>query len=230
MDPARALVGDLVGVLMFFLLAAIVARRRYRLSWSFFAYVLTVFVSDRLQRAVPATFDTAAVWTVKESLIGWLKVVVVAEIGLLTFSRLPRGQRLLWRVLVMLAMLGFVAMLAPASLPRGASTIPWVSLARGQAAVLCLLATVVVIAAHYQVPLHPFHRGVLVGFALYMLGYAGAIACARTLGYVPAYRLFLAMDPTAYAATVGLWAWTAWRPDPVPTPAARVLHPWAYPA
>jgi hypothetical protein len=226
MDPSRALVGDLVGVLQFVLLAGILLRRRYRLCWSFAAYVLAVFVGDRLTRSWPVTFDTAAWWTTKEMLYGWLKVVVVSEIGLLTFARLQRAQRFLWRLLQGLVLLGLLAQLAPAAATHGLA-IPWGSLARGQASVLCLLAAVVMLAARYQVPLHPYHRGVLVGFALYLFVYTSAIAVLRELG-APAYRIFLAMDPTAYAATMGLWIWTSWRRDPVPTPAARILHPWAY--
>lgn len=229
MDPARAFIGDMVGVLLSGLLATMIARRRYRLCWSFFAYVGAVFLCDRLTRAWPATFDTYAWWTMKESIFGWLKVVVVCEIGLLTFARLPRAQRILWGVLLIFVALGVMVQLLPSSL----EVTPWVSLtslARGQAAILCLLAFVVGFAARYQVPVHPFHRGILVGFLLYLLAYSSAIALARTLGAADAYRLFLAMDPTAYAATVGLWLWVSLRHDPVPTPAARTLHPWAYPA
>jgi hypothetical protein len=229
MDPARAFIGDLVGILLFGLLGAMMARRRYRLCWSFFAYVAAVSIADRLTRGWPATFDTYAWWTMKESIFGWMKVVVVCEIGLLTFARLRRAQRILWGVLLTFVGIGMIVQLLPSSL----EVTPWVSLtslARGQTAILCLLAVVVGFAARYQVPVHPFHRGILIGFLLYLLAYSSAIALARTVGAFPAYRLFLAMDPTAYAATVGLWLWVSLRHDPVPTPAARTLHPWAYPA
>jgi hypothetical protein len=226
MDPARAMIGDLVGVLLAGLIAAIVARRRYRLCWSFLAYVVAVFVGDRLTRSWPGTFDTPEWWTLKESVYGWLKVVIVAEIGMLTFARLERAQRLLWGILTTFVALGVLAQLAPVATTAASAVIPWASLARGQATVLCLLAAVAVLAAHYHVPVHPFHRGILMGFVLYLLAYSGAIAVMRELG-APSYRTFLALDPTAYAATVGLWVWTAWRSDPVATPAARALQPWA---
>jgi hypothetical protein len=92
---------------------------------------------------------------------------------------------------------------------------------------VCLLAAVVAMAVRYRVPLHPFHRAILLGFGLYLVAYTGALTLLRELGSPAAYALFNILDPAAYAASVGVWAWAAWRPAGAPSLAVQRLHPWA---
>ena len=228
MDPQRVFIGNLVSVLLLILIAGLVVHRRDRLCRSFLAYVVLVFATDRLILGWPGTFDRALFWYVKESAFWILKIAIAAEIGLLTFARLPRARHILTVMVAALVIAGDVAQLVPIPVKPG-DAIEWVSgviSPRGQAGILVLLAAVLALAAFYRVPIHPFHRSIVLGFALYLLAYTGALTVLREVGSA-GYRTFLYMDPTAYAATVGVWAWAAWRRAPALSPGAQVLQPWA---
>lgn len=227
MDAERLLLANLNSALLLVLIVGLVARKRYRLCWSFAAYVLLVFLSDRLIIGWPERFDTWRFWLFKETLYWCLKLAVAAEIGLLTFSQLPRVRRFFAAGLAVLAAAAALAQLAPAA-PRPGDELVWVSIAspRGQASILVVFAAVVGLAAHYRIPVHPFHRGILLGFGLYLVVYTGTLTMLREWG-VAFYPWFQALDPAAYASTVGVWAWTAWRRVPELTAGARRLQPWA---
>jgi hypothetical protein len=226
-EPTRLYLANLVAALLVILLAGLLARRRYHLCRSFVVYVALVLAGDRLIVTWPETFDVASFWLLKESIYWGLKLAITTEIGLLTFARLPRARRILALLIAVLALAAIAAQLAPAPALAG-DVIPWLSAVspRGQVSILVVMAAVLALAAYYRVPLHPFHRSILVGLSLYLVAYTGALTLLRESG-ASGYRTFLALDPAAYAATVGAWAWAAWRRAPAPSPGARVLQPWA---
>lgn len=228
MDPHRALIMNLGSLHLMVLLAGLLWHRRDRLCRSFFYYALAVFVGDRLIVTWPGRFDTAPFWLFKEALYWVLKLAIATEIGLLTFARLPRARHALSLLVAGLATVALLVQLLPASAKPG-DEIAWVSVAspRGQASLLVLLLAVVLITAqYYRAPIHPFHRSLLVGFALYLVAYTVALTILREMG-APGYRYFQALDATAYNATVGVWVWAAWRRAPELSPGARILQPWA---
>jgi hypothetical protein len=228
MDPHRALVMNLGSLHLLVLIAGLAWHRRDRLCRSFLVYVIAVFLGDRLVVTWPDRFDTAPFWLFKEAVYWVLKLAVATEVGLLTFARLPRGRRLVAGVLAALAVLALLVQLLPAA-SRPGDAIAWVSVAspRGQAALVVVLLAVVLLAAqHYRAPIHPFHRSLLIGFGLYLIAYTAGLTMLREVG-APAYRYFLALDSTAYNATVGVWVWAAWRRAPELSPGARILQPWA---
>jgi hypothetical protein len=228
MDPQRVFIGNLVSALLLVLIAGLLVNRRYRLCRSFLAYALLVFTTDRLILGWPETFDRATFWYVKEGAFWVLKIAIAAEIGLLTFARLERARTILTVLVATLVIAGSTVQLVPIQAKPG-DAIAWVNgviSPRGQTGILVLLAAVLVLAAFYRVPIHPFHRSIVLGFALYLFAYTGALTVLRELG-AAGYRTFLYMDPTAYAATVGVWTWAAWRRAPVLSAGVRVLQPWA---
>jgi len=228
MDSHRAFVMNLGSVHLLVLLGGLLWHRRDRLCRSFFVYALAVFLGDRLIVTWPERFDTARFWLFKEALYWVLKLAVATEIGLLTFARLPRARNALSALVAGLAVAALLVQLVPAAAKPG-DRMAWLSVAspRGQASLLVVLLAVVLTAAqYYRAPLHPFHRSLLVGFALYLIAYTAALTLLRELG-APGYRYFLALDSTAYNATVGVWTWAAWRRAPELSPGARFLQPWA---
>jgi len=221
--PYARLLADFNALLLAMLFLGLLTQRRYRLCWSFLAYVAAVFLGNRLVVTWPEIFFTRWFASLKEAVYALLKLSIAAELGLLTFSRLPRARRLFLSVIAVLTILAALAQLAPSSMPGH-----WARVLnpRGQASVLCLLASTIVLAAFYRVPFHPFHRSLLLGFGLYLFAYTGSLTLLKEWG-PSAYPYYAALDPAAYAASLCVWILAAWRPAPALSPAGRHLQPWA---
>ncbi len=224
-STAQARLADLNAVLIVLALAGLLVHRRYRLSWAFGAYLLAVLLGNRLPQLWPERFFTPRFWNAKELAYAVLKVGIAVELGVLTFARFPRARRIFLGLVAALVAVALVVQLAP-SIPQAGEA--WASYVnpRGQACVLWFLAGMLALVRYYRVPLHPFHRTLLLGFGLYLGMYVGALSVLRARG-AEAYTFYSALDPAAYAATMGIWAWACWRRAPEMSEVARSLQPWA---
>lgn len=236
MTSSQALVANLSALLMALTAAGLMLRRRARLCRSFLAYLLIVIAGTLLAVWIPDPFFTQWFWIGKKAVYGVVRSLMALEIVLLTFSGLPRARR---RAELLLGLV-LAAHLFVAWLPGSAAAYPYltalgIAAPRGGAASLWLFVAVMVIAAFYRAPVHPFHRKLLLTFTLYLgtetwlLGLVGMAAESRP-AYLSAYAYLEALDPLAFAVTAGFWAWAAWRAETAPalSPAvATRLQPWA---
>lgn len=223
---------DVAAVLLAATLLGLLARGRLRLGWSFAAYLSSALVCNRLYRLWPEEFYTPAFWSLKTALYASLRALLAVELALLTFSALPRARA---RALGLLAViLAATAALSLAPL-RGHPDLDAVGVLgpRLQVAGLWMLAVTPLLAARYRVAVHPLHRSILVGLGLYLVVYAGmlagvGLAAEARPAYLAAYARLNAVDPLVYVASVGVWAWAAWRPPlRAASPVMRILQPWA---
>jgi hypothetical protein len=226
MQAHHELVAHLNFALLVLLLLGLIVHRRHRLCSAFVAYTVAVTIGNRLVMTWPDTFFTSWFWSLKEVVYGVLKVAVVAQIGLLTLSEFPRARRLFVWLIAVVSAAALAAQFAPHSVRSGYLT--WLSVVspRGQVAVLTLIAVTLGLVAYYRVPVHPFHRALLLGFVLYLGAYTGSTTLVREWG-VAGYDYCAALDPAAYAASVGVWVWGAWRRARELSPEAQRLQPWA---
>ncbi len=72
------------------------------------------------------------------------------------------------------------------------------------------MLVVVMVASWYRLPLGPWHRMIALGFVLYQGAYAVLLSALAGTGW-SAYAYIVGLEPAAYAATVGLWTFGAWR-------------------
>lgn len=225
MEPHEVRTIRFVAVLLATTLLGLLLHRRDRMCRSFAAYCAAVICTEQLLVLWPETFFTFQFYSLKEGLYGLMATTVAFEIALLTFSEFPRARRLIMWGLGALLVLGVVVMF----LPHGvAGPVAWMTVLtpRWQGVILALFLALPLAAAYYRVPVHPFHVGIIWGFTLYLGAYTGALTLVRELG-PGAYPLYAALDPAAYAASVGVWVWAAWRRGPELSPEARRLQPWA---
>jgi hypothetical protein len=223
---------DVAAVLVGATLAGLVARRRLSLSWTFVAYLAAVLVCNRLYRTWPEQFYTPAFLSTKTALYASLRALLAIELALLTFAALPRVKA---QALALLAAVLAVTGALSVSRLLGHPDVEAVGVLgpRLQVAGLWMLAVVPALALRYRVPIHPFHRTILVGLGLYLVVYAGllagiGLAAASRPSYLEAYSRLNAVDPLVYIASLGLWAWAAWRaPAPPAQGVVKVLQPWA---
>lgn len=224
------LVPNLSAVLMALAIAGILVRGRHSLCWSFLTYLSVLLLVNRLQAWFPEVFYTPAFWEVKKGLYDVLRVCVALEVAALTFWAAPRAaQRRAAAVLaaVIVVIAGLRVGAAVASPEYLVAVGRWAP--RIETVCVWLFTAVVVVAAQCRVPVHPYHRTIVLGFGAFLmldvvtLGLVGAFGKAG-------YQMTAALGPVAFAATVGVWAVAAWRPrrEAADVPeAVRRLQPWA---
>jgi hypothetical protein len=80
----------------------------------------------------------------------------------------------------------------------------------------------------YRVPIHAYHKAILLGFVPYLLVFTILLRLLRHYGWdiLPVVQ---SAEPAAYMLLMGWWAWAAWEPEAVPDVSPDVLHrlqPW----
>ncbi len=204
-------VDDLIAVLLLATLVGMWLSGRIGLCRSFAAYIAFAILTTELMRWWPEQFYTRSFFTAKELVFAALSIVIVLELigsGLATF---PRARRIsLWSVLA-ITVAGALAVLG-ASGATDYYTRLGVLVGTGQ---LCALVTLVVFLAvvqWYRLPLRPWHRAIAVGFLLFRGVYGVLLGVLAHFGG-PAHAFVEELDRAAYAATVGLWGFAAWRAE-----------------
>ena len=236
MTASELLVANLGAALLLLAAAGLLVTRRARLCRSFLAYLLVVTAGSLLATWIPHVFFTQWFWIAKKGIYGIFRGLIALEVVLLTFSEMPRARR---RAELLLGLV-LAVHLGVALLPKGPAD-PYllalgVSAPQQDTASLWLFVAAMLIAMWHRAPVHPFHRGLLLTFTLYLgfetwlLGLLGLAGGSSRSAYLAAYSYVAAINPLAYALTAGFWTWSAWRAEPAtslsPAVASR-LQPWA---
>jgi hypothetical protein len=205
----------------------LLARGRARLCWSFFAYVVWVLVSHVLIGWWPERFWRLPVFIGNETVLFVLKAAIAIEIWRRTFTSLPRARNRVGVFLAAAVLGAWLLELAPTGWEDNAFV--WfvgVVNPRRQAAVLALLAIVGIAASWYRVPLHPLHRVILLGFAMYLAANTlGSSLVAWNAWY--SRSLAVVVIGTSYIGALIWWVRTAWSRPGAPHPVVTKLQPWA---
>jgi hypothetical protein len=225
---AQILVANLIALLLLVALVGLIVRGKARLWWSFTVLLIAALSGNVLTRLWPPLLADWNFWAFRQALYSGLYMAMAIELALKLFSdRLPRARfkALLLASIASIVTAAVVSIVADGSSRTGmAAVIPTL-----RAGAVWLLALLLVLAVYYHLPIHAFHRVIIVGAALYHCTFVGLSALVGTAGW-HMVGAFNALDPAFYATTVGLWAYAAWRPEPAPalTPAtATLLQPWA---
>jgi len=206
--PEQVLIANVVAVLLTATLVGIGVRRRAAECSSFTLYLVVVLVTNRLITWWPGTFFTWHFWVLKEVVLQVLILAVAIDLAGVALRPFPQARRWTLVGLITLALGTFVtaAVTEPADYFHAlAVLVP--RLSGGAALGFGLLAFVTLWS---WLPVRPFHRMIVAGFFLHLTAYVVLLTLVRHLGW-SAYPLVAALDPAAYAASVGLWALGAWR-------------------
>lgn len=220
--------------LLLVLCAGLLRRGRAALCWSFLAYALVVTGGNQLQRVIHAEYVGSdyhvffSYYVLKETGLFVVKAFVALEIWQRTFAAFPRARvRVGLLLATSLVLLAALVRIVPSERDQW-DLFVGVVVPRLQVGALALYLTVVLAARWYLVPLHEFHRAVLLGFGAYLAVHTMTLAYhGWTGGTSESYRLAFPLEAIAYFATVAWWAWVAWRPLRAPSPMSR-LQPWAH--
>jgi uncharacterized membrane protein YdjX (TVP38/TMEM64 family) len=91
-----------------------------------------------------------------------------------------------------------------------------------------LLNGLALLVIWYRVPLHAYHKAILLGFVPYLFVFVALLRMLRHYGW-EILPLVQSAEPAAYLLLVGWWAYAAWQPETASevSPAAiDMLEPW----
>jgi len=78
------------------------------------------------------------------------------------------------------------------------------------------------------VPMHQFHKAILLGFVPYLLVFTTLLSLLKHYGW-EILPIISSAEPAAYLLLVGWWTYAAWAPETAPdvSPAVlQTLQPW----
>jgi hypothetical protein len=197
--------------------AGLVVRKRWRLSWAFGAYVVTVLSFELALALSPRRFFASGFWMAKQVVYDGAKLALAVELAWRVFRVFP-GARATARWLVLGILSVTMASLTTALIDASGSDL--FLIASGQLHPLVLNGTIWVIAATlalarwYHVPVHPFHSALLASFATYMTLFGALLRLEGLYGWA-AQRYLNALDPAAYLLLTCWWCYVGWRRDGV---------------
>jgi hypothetical protein len=208
-------------------LAGIVLRNRFRFSRCFSLYLAACLAGNLSVTLWPDVFFTRGWYMTRNILYGTLRLAVALELVYWTFSALPGAHRAARRTL--LAVLG-ITFLSLVILPDGGGedSVRLVLLPRMLNGCIWLFAATVGIGLLYRVPVHPWHKAIMVGFAAYLTVFTVLTRLIAVLGW-DFLDTVATLDPLSYVALLGYWTWAAWRTDEVAEADREVLstlQPW----
>ena len=225
MTPDQILIAHIVKVLALFALVGIVWRGRAHLCWSFVAYLLTVLTCNSLVTFWPETFFRKWFWILQEGLYNAINMAIAVELGFRIFQAFPAAQATARRLLFVLLVVTSVALIG---VPIGANwevVLDWQS--RALTGTIWLMNGLALLITWYRVPVHAFHKAILMGFVPYLVVFTSLLTLLGKYGWL--LRAIQSADPAAYMVVMAFWTWAAWAPETQPDVSAaviRFLQPW----
>jgi len=225
----QTLVALLAQLGMALCLAGVCLRGRLPYSRCFTLHLAACLAGNVSVVLWPERFYTLGWWIARQTTYVALIFATALELVYWTFSRLEGARRTIRRVLLAILGATFVSLLL---LPDGggydsvrASLQP-----RMQNGTIWLFAATVGVSLLYRVPVHPWHRAIMTGFAAYLTVFTVLLRLLTVTSWnIDMLDVLNALDPLAYVGLLGYWTWAAWRTDPVPEVAPEVLQtlqPW----
>jgi hypothetical protein len=216
MTAVQAWIGYANTVALAAVLCGIIVRRRVR-DWYTFAFFLTVSLSAIiLMLAWPGRFHTRGFWQAKETALNLLRFAMALELGFRTFRAFPGALATLrWALLLVLA-LTFVAVIVVSG--DGVDFRSFLSDLQPRVlnGSIWLFTGIAVLILWYRLPVHPFHKAVLLSYVPFLLVFTMALNALTSLGWERGWYVNYAYQ-LAYFALMIHWARAAWRRVEVPT-------------
>jgi hypothetical protein len=227
MTASQVLIAHVVKILVLLTLAGIVARRRWASCWSFTSYLAVILVCNSLVSFWPDRFYQPGFWMVRTALYDALKVAIAVELAYRTFQAFPGARATVRRVLFFLLVASSVALMAlPWDATYGAALFEWEP--RVLTAIIWMLNALAVVVIWYRVPIHAYHKAILLGFVPYLLIFTILLRLLRHYGW-EIQPVIQSAEPAAYMLLMAWWAWAAWEPEAVADVSPevlRILQPW----
>lgn len=205
--------------------AGVVYRRRYRLWSSFAVYLMVVMLASAGQAFWPATFHTPAFWQIKETTYVALRFAMAAELAVRTFRSFPGAQAVLHKM-VLFILLGTLVALLVAPAGHGYTSFIGELQPRVLNGSVWILTAIAGLILWYRLPVHPFHKAVLLAYVPYVLVFTAAMSYLGDAGWQRA-RPVLYLNQLAYVVLLVFWNVAIWRRDRAPVARPDQVRPAA---
>jgi len=226
MTPDQVLIAHLIKAFALFALVGILWRGRAHLCWSFIAYLVTVLVCNGLFTLWPERFLTDWFWILQHGLYDALKMGIAVELGFRIFQAFPQAQATARRLLFLLLIATSAALIGiPVAAGVGDIVLEWQP--RVLTGMIWLMNGLALLITWYRVPVHPYHKAILLGFVSYLMVFTTVLTLLGR--YDGLMRVVQSAEPAAYMLLMAFWTWSAWRPEvPVEASSAvmQFLQPW----
>lgn len=227
MTSWQILIAHAVKLLVLLTLAGILTRRRARLCWSFVTYLAVIVTCNSLATFWPERFVAEWFWILKQALYDVLKMTIAVELAYRTFQAFPRAQATArWVLFAVLVATSIALVGVPSGASYPAVVLEWQP--RVLTGTIWLLNGLALLVIWYRVPIHTYHRAILLGFVPYLVIFTTLLSLIDRHGW-EILPIVQSAEPAAYMLLMAWWAYAAWQPEPVPdvSPAVlQTLQPW----
>jgi hypothetical protein len=229
LDQALIVAAQLLG---FAILCGLVMRRRAGVCWTFIPYLGVALVADLLMLAWPERFFHLWFYVGKELLIHVLRFALALELTYRTFRAFPSARATVRGALLLVLAVTFVIVLAATGdlAPQEGAPAHGPLVSRVQPRLLngtiWLLTGVAALILWYRLPVHPFHKAILIGMVPYLLVFTVSLNIIESQGWAIRERVN-PFHQAAFVLLLGYWAVAAWRRSevraraPAPDPTLR---------
>jgi hypothetical protein len=226
MSADQVLLLHVTKVLALLTVVGVLYRRRAHLCWTFVVYMLTGVVCNTLVSFWPDQFYRRWFWILQQGLFDALKMGVAVELCFRTFQAFPRASATARRVLLVLLLATGAALVGmPLRSVDDMVLLEWHP--RVLTGTIWLMNGLALLITYYRVPVHAYHKAILLGFVPYLLTFATVVSLFKRYGWLGPIHEWA--EPSAYVVLLGFWAWASWRPDAQPEASpsvVRMLQPW----
>jgi len=203
--------GVKVGILL--ALIGLLARGHHRRCWAFVVYLLAITTGNCLVTFWPDLFLTEPFWVGKQALYDVLKLAVALELAYRAFRAFPGARQIARRAVFGLLLLSTAVIMAgPAHAPYRV-VFDWQP--RIVVGTIWIFTATALLVLWYHLPLHAWHRAILLGFTPYLVVFTTLMSVIRQHGWEIRGQISMA-DTLAYLGLVVWWAYAAWRPVAAP--------------
>jgi hypothetical protein len=228
MTSWQVLVAHAVKILVLVTLAGIVTRHRARLCWSFVGYVSAMLVSNTLISFWPERFFVPSFYLLKQALYDCLRLAIAVELGYRTFRAFPGARSTARRVVFALLAVTSLALIGvPSGLSGGSPTLYAAALKEWEPRVMTgtiwLMDGLAVLIIWYRVPIHAYHKAILLGFVPYLLTFTTLLRLLQLYGW-EVLPLIQSAEPAAFLLLMAWWAYAAWQPEAAPDASPALLR------
>jgi hypothetical protein len=199
-------------------LAGLIVKRRLRLWYTFPLLVAAVLASNLLIGLWPGRFFRWSFWQAKETVHDVIRFAMAVELALRTFRAFPGALATARRALLVVLALTWIAVSAvPTRVEPTAGERVLIFAAELHPRVvngtIWLFTAIAALILWYRIPVHPFHKAVLLGYVPYLLVFTIVFNALGQWGWQRLPFLSYASQ-LAYLALVAFWAHAAWRSYP----------------
>lgn len=195
-------------ILQVALLAGVILRRRYSACVAFLVYLVATIVPAFLFGFWPGRFYTWDNYILNEIVHNLVKFAIALELAYRTCRAFP-GAFLTARRVVLFAFLALAVValgIQTAGLQPSDVQLEWN--ARVLNGTIWLFTALAAVILWYRIPVHAFHKAILVGFVPYLLVFSIGLRALAEWG--EGARLLQRVHTLGYLALLGYWNRAAW--------------------